>query len=85
MLVLFAPFFSIISYEKYSIIVVRTTNKGLYLVKLEKNAVPMLPKPRAANIRPPLQQRAAEMEVNMDNILSNLSFILYTPSPYIII
>jgi len=51
------------------------TNSGLYFVKFEKYATPNVPKPRDANIKPPLQQSAANIAGMIEKILSSFSFI----------
>lgn len=59
----------------YSSTAVNITNKGLYFVRLEKYAKPMVPRPRDANIMPPPQQRAANNPVKTESMLSILSFM----------
>lgn len=75
-------FFSIIEYDQYNIPTVRNTNTGLYLVIFEKYALPNAPKPRGANIRPPVQHRVANIDVNIDNTLSTFSFIIQPPNKH---
>ncbi len=57
------------------------TKIGLYLVKFAKYAVPTDPKPRDANIRPPLQQRDAATAVKIEETLISFSFITTPPYP----
>ncbi len=54
---------------------VKTTNKLLYFDNPLRNAKPDAPKPREANIRPPLQQREAANAVKMEVILMSFCFI----------
>lgn len=61
---------------------VKTTNKLLYLDKPPKMAKPEAPKPREANIRPPLQQRDATKAVKTDAMPISFSFILIILSAY---
>lgn len=59
---------------------VRRTNNGLYFVKFEKYAVPIVPRPRDASISPPPQHRAANIADIIENTLSNFSFIILLSS-----
>lgn len=61
---------------------VKITNKLLYFDKPPKKAKPDAPKPRDANIRPPLQQRDAANAVKTDDILINFCFIDIILSTY---
>jgi hypothetical protein len=67
---------SISQYPATKAIPVKTTKSLLYFDKLPKNANPDAPKPREANIKPPLQQREAAKAVKTDAMLINFCFIL---------
>jgi len=71
-------------YDQYNIIAVNITKTGLYFVRFEKYAEPIVPRPRDANIKPPPQQKAAPIAVKIDNILSVFSFIRQTSWGYTI-
>lgn len=49
------------------------------MVILAKYAVPKAPKPKGAKSNPPVQHRAAKMDVNTDNMLNSFSFIMFPP------
>ncbi len=76
-----AFFFSIMVYDLYISIPVIKTNTGLYLVKFAKYADPTDPRPRDANIRPPLQHKDAAIAVNIEPAPSNFSFTKTPPIP----
>ena len=72
-------FFSIILYDQYISTPVKITKRGLYLVMPAKYEVPSAPKPRGASNMPPVQQSAANKDVNTDNPLKIFSFIRKPP------
>ncbi|NLK43867.1 MAG: hypothetical protein GX300_05695 [Tissierellia bacterium] len=77
--VLLDLFFSIKLYEINKRPAVINTKIGLYFEIFDIYAIPIVPKPRDPNIRPPVQQKAAPKAVKMDSMLRIFSFISKPP------
>lgn len=72
----------IIVYDKYSNSPVIITNNGLYLTIFAKYALPRAPRPRGANIKPPVQQRVANKDVKTGKMLNNFFFKMIASNAY---